>query len=217
MVERGLAGEGATAYATGGIRHQFSSRVNIELVQRSQSFWLDFEARTGAPLDFRQHGYLFLISDPGSLEVFERNATLQRSLGDEAVEAYTRRYGGYMARALAEEPTAKQAIARLLHEAADQHTRRGRPRGCMLLCADDNTTNTEVAHQLRRLRKTDIAMFEQRIRADIEAGILPPDPGAAALARYTSAVLRGISQSARDGATRHELEQVAELAIQGWS
>jgi sarcosine oxidase subunit beta len=81
VVERGLAGEGATAYATGGIRHQFSSRVNIELVQRSQSFWLDFEARTGAPLDFRQHGYLFLISDPGSLEVFERNAALQRSLG----------------------------------------------------------------------------------------------------------------------------------------
>jgi AcrR family transcriptional regulator len=140
----------------------------------------------------------------------------KKTLFDEAVEAYTRRYGGYMARALAEEPTAKQAIARLLHEAADQHTRRGRPRGCMLLCADDNTTNTEVAHQLRRLRKADIAMFEQRIRADIEAGILPPDPGAAALARYTSAVLRGISQSARDGATRHELEQVAELAIQGW-
>jgi sarcosine oxidase, subunit beta len=81
VVERGLAGEGATARATGGIRHQFSSRVNIELVQRSVPFWLDFEERTGAPLDFRQHGYLFLISDPGTLAVFERNAALQRSLG----------------------------------------------------------------------------------------------------------------------------------------
>lgn len=81
VVERGLAGEGATAYATGGIRHQFSSRVNIELVQRSLPFWLDFEGRTGAPLDFRQHGYLFLISDPGTLDVFERNAALQCSLG----------------------------------------------------------------------------------------------------------------------------------------
>jgi sarcosine oxidase subunit beta len=81
VIERGLAGEGATAYATGGIRHQFSSRVNIELVQHSLPFWLDFESRTGAPLDFRQHGYLFLISDPATLQAFERNAALQRSLG----------------------------------------------------------------------------------------------------------------------------------------
>lgn len=81
VVERGLAGDGATAYATGGIRHQFSSRVNIELVQRSWAFWLDFTGRTGAPLDLRQHGYLFLISDPSSFEVFERNTALQRSLG----------------------------------------------------------------------------------------------------------------------------------------
>jgi sarcosine oxidase subunit beta len=81
VIERGLAGEGATAYATGGIRHQFSSRVNIELVQRSWPFWSEFAGRTGEQLDFRQHGYLFLISDPEALAVFERNAALQRSLG----------------------------------------------------------------------------------------------------------------------------------------
>ena len=81
VIERGLAGEGATAYATGGIRQQFSSRVNIELVQRSLPFWLDFAGRTGAPLDFRRHGYLFLISDPAALATFEANARLQASLG----------------------------------------------------------------------------------------------------------------------------------------
>ncbi|MGI5281768.1 NAD(P)/FAD-dependent oxidoreductase [Nonomuraea polychroma] len=83
VIERGLAGEGATAYATGGIRQQFSSRVNIELVRRSLPFWLDFAGRTGSPLDFRQHGYLFLISDPAMLAAFEANARLQRSLGVE--------------------------------------------------------------------------------------------------------------------------------------
>ncbi|MCT9082084.1 NAD(P)/FAD-dependent oxidoreductase [Streptomyces fulvoviolaceus] len=81
VLERGLPGEGTTADATGGIRQQFSTRVNIELARRSLPFWRHFEERTGAPMDFRQHGYLFLISDPDTLDVFERNAELQRSLG----------------------------------------------------------------------------------------------------------------------------------------
>jgi sarcosine oxidase subunit beta len=81
VVERGLPGEGTTAYGTGGIRRQFSTRVNVELVQRSLPFWRHFEDRTGVPMDFRQHGYLFLISDAETLRTFEKNAELQRSLG----------------------------------------------------------------------------------------------------------------------------------------
>ncbi|MFF0795152.1 TetR/AcrR family transcriptional regulator [Streptomyces spiralis] len=140
----------------------------------------------------------------------------KKALFDEVVEAYTTRYGGWIARALAEEPTAKQAIARILHEAAEEHTRPGRPRGCMLLCAADNTNNVEVAEQLRQLRNRDVAIYEQRIQADVDEGILPPDTDAASLARYTGAVLQGISQSARDGASREQLRRVAALAVQGW-
>ncbi|AKN17450.1 NAD(P)/FAD-dependent oxidoreductase [Mycobacterium haemophilum] len=81
VVERNLLGEGTTAYATGGIRCQFSSRVNIELVQQSVDFWENFEAYTGRPLDFRKHGYLFLISDEITSVAFGKNAALQRSLG----------------------------------------------------------------------------------------------------------------------------------------
>ncbi|MFC9832791.1 NAD(P)/FAD-dependent oxidoreductase [Rhodococcus sp. NPDC127530] len=83
IVERTLVGEGATAYATGGIRHQFSSRVNIELVQHSIEFWKNFESHTERPLDFRRHGYLFLISDEATSEAFGKNVALQRSLGVE--------------------------------------------------------------------------------------------------------------------------------------
>lgn len=81
VLERGLIGEGATAYATGGIRSQFSTRVNIELAQRSIDFWLNFEALTGAPLDFRQHGYLFLLSQAEQAMAFEQSVRLQRALG----------------------------------------------------------------------------------------------------------------------------------------
>jgi AcrR family transcriptional regulator len=140
----------------------------------------------------------------------------KKALFDEVVEAYSIRYGGWIARALAEEPTAKQAIARILHEAAEEHTRPGRPRGCMLLCAADNTNNVDVAEQLRQIRDRDVAVYEQRIRADIDAGIMPPGTDAASLARYTGAVLQGISQAARDGASREELQRVAALASQCW-
>ena len=44
----------------------------------------------------------------------------KKALFDEVVEAYSIRYGGWIARALAEEPTAEQAIARILHEAASE-------------------------------------------------------------------------------------------------
>ncbi|MBB5158615.1 NAD(P)/FAD-dependent oxidoreductase [Saccharopolyspora phatthalungensis] len=81
VIERNLVGEGATARATGGIRHQFSARVNIELVQRSMPFWTEFEERTGSRLQFRRHGYLFLISDPAVFGTFRANAELQKSLG----------------------------------------------------------------------------------------------------------------------------------------
>lgn len=62
ILEENLVGEGATAYATGGIRQQFSTEVNIRLAQQSMPFWSEFEERTGSQLVFRQHGYLFLLS-----------------------------------------------------------------------------------------------------------------------------------------------------------
>lgn len=140
----------------------------------------------------------------------------KRRLFDEVLEVYGIRYGGFIARALAEEPTAKRAVARVLHEAAGEHTRPGCPRGCLLLCAGESTNNADVAQQLRQLRNDNVTVFEQRIRADIETGVLPADTDAAALARYTGTVLQGMSQSARDGAGREELERVAALAMHGW-
>lgn len=83
IIERGMLGEGATAYATGGIRRQFSSRVNVELMQRSIELWADFGDMTGAPLEFRRHGYLFLLSDKASVASFNAALRMQRELGVE--------------------------------------------------------------------------------------------------------------------------------------
>lgn len=140
----------------------------------------------------------------------------KKTLFDETINAYGAHYGGYPARALAEEPTARAAAARMLHEAALGFTQPGQPPGCMVICSGANTTNTEVATDLEQRRNATVEGFEQRIGADTAAGTLPADTKAGVLARYTVAVMQGMSQSARDGASREDLLQVAELALRAW-
>jgi TetR/AcrR family transcriptional regulator, copper-responsive repressor len=47
-------------------------------------------------------------------------------------------------------------------------------------------------------------------------GELPAETDARALARFAGAVLRGMSQQARGGASREELTAVAETAMCAW-
>lgn len=72
---------GATAKSAGGVRLQFSDEVNIALAQRSIAAFERFDERPGADIGLRQVGYLFLLDDPGDVEVFERNVALQQSMG----------------------------------------------------------------------------------------------------------------------------------------
>lgn len=81
VIERGRLGEGATAYATGGIRQQFTSEINVQLVRESVDFFQNFTENTGAPFDFRQHGYLFLLTSQSQLTAFTAAAEMQRKHG----------------------------------------------------------------------------------------------------------------------------------------
>ncbi|HLL35078.1 TetR/AcrR family transcriptional regulator [Streptomyces sp.] len=141
----------------------------------------------------------------------------KRALFDEVVQVYGARYGSFVGRALAEEPTARAAVERTLREAAVEYTAPGRPHGCLVVHAATNCTTPEVEQSLRERRNAGIAAFESRIRADIASGELPPGTDAAALARHTGAMIQGMSQQARDGASRAELEALAEIAMAVWS
>lgn len=81
ILERGLVGEGATAAATGGVRHQFSTAINVELAVRSTPLWAAFAERTGAELAFRRRGYLFLVADDDAWASAQAAVALQRRLG----------------------------------------------------------------------------------------------------------------------------------------
>jgi len=81
IIDRGLIGEGSTAKATGGIRQQFSSAINATLVHRSVDLFRRFEQDTQSACPFREHGYLFLLSQPSDLEGFRTAIEMQNGLG----------------------------------------------------------------------------------------------------------------------------------------
>ncbi len=81
LLEReGFLGAGSTGRGAGGVRHQFSSPVNIELSRLSIRAVERFADEVGAPLDFRQDGYLFLLTREADWAEFRRAAALQRSI-----------------------------------------------------------------------------------------------------------------------------------------
>ena len=81
LVERGQLGSGSTSRAAGGVRTQFSDVLNIEIAKRSLAAFRDFARRPGWEIDFKQVGYLFVITREEDLEAFEQSVTLQREHG----------------------------------------------------------------------------------------------------------------------------------------
>src|SRR3954467_14319794 len=76
-----MLGMGSTGRNAGGVRHQFSNEANIRLSIESIAAIEHFADVVGQPVDFHQDGYLFLLSSDASVETFQRNVALQRSLG----------------------------------------------------------------------------------------------------------------------------------------
>jgi AcrR family transcriptional regulator len=140
----------------------------------------------------------------------------KRKLFDEAVEAYGQSpYGAFMGQALAQEPTARGAFARILREAAEIYTDPAHPRGCLTICAATNVTpqNAEVEQYLRDLRNRNLGIFEARLARAIEDGELPRDADPAGLAGWFALVIQGMSQRSRDGADAAELHASANFAL----
>ena len=64
-----------------GVRFQFSTEANVRLTQLSYPYFTHAEEILGSPVDFTRHGYLFVTTDPATLEQCRRNVALQRGLG----------------------------------------------------------------------------------------------------------------------------------------
>jgi len=76
-----LFGQGATGRCAGGVRYQFTTKVNIRLSLESLPILEDFFTIFGQKIDYKQVGYLFLLTEPKSVKQFQENVKLQHSLG----------------------------------------------------------------------------------------------------------------------------------------
>ena len=85
VLERDRLGSGSTSRNAGGIRLQFSTEINVRMSQRSLAALLRFEDEMGIDPQFRQVGYLFLITNERDDVPFERSLELWRRLDVPAV------------------------------------------------------------------------------------------------------------------------------------
>jgi sarcosine oxidase, subunit beta len=80
LVERDSLAGGSTAASAGGFRAQFSDELNIRIALLALERFARFAEEFDVDIDFRQHGYLFLLR-AAEVPAFEVALALQRSLG----------------------------------------------------------------------------------------------------------------------------------------
>ena len=81
VIERGYLAEGASGRNGGGVRQQWSTEINIRLMQESVELCRRFAVDLGVNVWFRQGGYLFLARDAGELARLEKNIAIQNRCG----------------------------------------------------------------------------------------------------------------------------------------
>lgn len=74
-------GQGSTGLCAGGIRHQFSTEVNIRLSIESIAMLERFPEEIGQDVGLKFIGYLFVLDNEHDFVQFKANVVLQNSLG----------------------------------------------------------------------------------------------------------------------------------------
>ncbi len=77
-------GQGSTGLCAGGIRHQFSTAVNVRLSMASIRMMERFPEEIGQEIGLNLVGYLFILDNERDMAKFRQNVALQNSLGIES-------------------------------------------------------------------------------------------------------------------------------------
>lgn len=181
------------------------------------------KALDAALLLFWRHGYegtslaaltkAMGINVPSLYAAFGNKETLFKK----ALDRYLQKPASYLPKAL-EQANVRRAIEMLFQGAIDMVMNPHHPDGCLLvqgaLASGPAAASIQKALGLRR------AAAEKAIRLRLERAIaegdLPAHMKAGTLARYIITVLWGLSVQASGGATRVQLEEVAQLAMRCW-
>ena len=181
------------------------------------------QALEAALLEFWRHGYEATSIAALTKAMGINPPSLYAAFGDKrrlfsaAVERYAVTHGDYGARALGQ-PTARGVVETMLRLAATEYTEAGHPPGCLVIDGATNTSEAsqDVAEELRAYREGTKQAIAERIAADVDAGRLPPQTDAPALATFYATLIQGMSTQARDGASEQDLQRVADVALAAW-
>ena len=142
----------------------------------------------------------------------------KEALFREAVALYRATEGGRIWGAMTTAPSARAAIETMLRVSAEEFTRPGKPRGCLIvlgaLHADDG--NEAVHQELQEHRAENMKLLLLRLKRGVAEGELPDGPDWRAIATFYITVQQGMSIQARDGASRKALLAVADCAMAAW-
>ena len=81
LLERENLGSQSTGKCAGGVRQQFSSEANVRVQRMSVGMLEHFQDEIGHVADFRQIGYLFLLTRPQQIEDFRHNMEMWHRVG----------------------------------------------------------------------------------------------------------------------------------------
>jgi AcrR family transcriptional regulator len=153
------------------------------------------------------------INRPSLYAAFGNKEELFRKVLDRYAEGPSSR----VSQALSE-PTAYGAVKRLLYASAELQTSPRNPRGCLtvhgaLTCSPENETIRRELASRRLAAGNDLL---KRLEQGKSEGELRDSADPTELARYFIVVIQGMAVQAASGATRQQLEKVADLALLIW-
>lgn len=150
------------------------------------------------------------INRPSLYAAFGNKEELFRKV----IERYSTKSMELLHQALAE-PTAKEAIAKILFALADGSACPKTPKGCLLvqgaLVGGDDIE--PIRRELAERRAKTEFVLRQRFERGIAEGDLPINISAADLAGYISTVMQGMSVQSSGGASPDELRNIATIAM----
>jgi AcrR family transcriptional regulator len=115
--------------------------------------------------------------------------------------------------------TAREAVRALLMDSAAALTGcvADLPRGCMVTLSSVGSEGyTDLGCLVRDARAVTLDRLKSRLRQAINVGELPDTTDVHGFSRFVQTIQNGMSILARDGASREELEAVAQTAMNRW-
>jgi len=181
------------------------------LAQATRLFWLKgYEATSISDLTEAMG-----IGSPSLYAAFGSKEALYA----EALRHYAEKYEHFVWANFKSAGTAREAVTCLLMDAARALTGSVAdvPRGCMVaLSSVGSEGHAELGELVRGERAIGFDRLQARLARAVADGELPASIDIHALARFVQTIQSGMSILARDGASRAELEAVAQVAMLGW-